>query len=91
MTSHTTVLNPKTKKKLSQMNVFFVIYKEIKYREILLYRQFVIKTSIYLARLPGPVLDSPGGLSQQHCSPCKHNIFPLSYYRGAQADSAHKN
>ena len=83
MTSHNMFLNPKAKKKLIQLNVFFIIYKEIKYREILLYGQFVIKTSIYLARLPGPVLHSPAGLSLQHCSPCKHNIFPLSYYREA--------
>jgi hypothetical protein len=77
------VLNPKAKKNLTQMIVFSIIYKEIKYREILLYGQFVIKTSIYLARLPVPILDSPGGLSLQQCSPCKHNIFPLSYYHEA--------
>jgi len=35
MTSHNTFLNPKAKKKLSQLNVFFIVYKEIKYREIL--------------------------------------------------------
>lgn len=68
---------------LSQLNFFFIIYKEIEYREILLYGQFVIKTSIYLAQLPGLVLPSPAGLSLQLCSPCKLNIFPLKYYREA--------
>ena len=63
--------------------MYFFIYKEIKYRVILLYGQFVTKTSIYLARLPSPVLHSAAGVSLQHCSPCKHNIFPLSYYRAA--------